>query len=467
MCGAEMRCEQLPYRATGHYDPATGGGDKMQAYFTDMLLDTDRNLQYFRAISAAIQEFKDREGRSPVVLDAGCGTGFLTACALYAGADHVVAVDVSPSHVHALRANVHPYENVTPLLAHKYFEKPVAFDMLIAELLGVCSNSESARRYMKEYAEHMTVHPSGRQYIVPQRVVQTVCRFKPPRMPADTRRDVASGLVPTNHIGMLYWLAPPPPSTGRMEVRHDDFVNSFECTLPQHELSSGTYAVEWVAHLWGGVTLENTWHWAHTHRQDRHSRVARSRAWGLMLFGVPYTATVNSREPPVARYPEDATEPDIRLLRNGRLTRPLQVRARDATEDDMTFFRRPDAVSNTEELSRIASRLETSSGTQRRTHKDHVHTPGFVAMTPLWKGFPAPFRALLYQTTVLPVARVLRSVDAWAFTTHLCLCLPFLYEENRATEMDVPIEMITPRLSKAYNAWLVVGTLFRLPPGAG
>ena len=83
-----------PKSIDADYDPSVGKSSSLQSYFSDMLMDSDRNARYFEAIKACIDEFIRIERRAPVVLDAGCGTGWLSACALVAGAERVIAVDV-------------------------------------------------------------------------------------------------------------------------------------------------------------------------------------------------------------------------------------------------------------------------------------------------------------------------------------------------------------------------------------
>ena len=43
-----LQCQEVG----ADYDPAEGGNDDLQLYFTDMLLDSDRNAKYFAAIKS-------------------------------------------------------------------------------------------------------------------------------------------------------------------------------------------------------------------------------------------------------------------------------------------------------------------------------------------------------------------------------------------------------------------------------
>ena len=74
------------------YQPADQG---FATYFLAMLADEDRNVKYAEAIKQCIAQFKKQQGRAPLVLDLGCGTGLLTRLALMHGAAKVVGVDTN------------------------------------------------------------------------------------------------------------------------------------------------------------------------------------------------------------------------------------------------------------------------------------------------------------------------------------------------------------------------------------
>ena len=422
-----------------------------------MLSDTDRHIQYYHAISEAIAAFRSIEGRKPVVLDAGVGTGFLTACALHAGVEQVIAVDVDAVHVQKLPERIHPYEqHVVAMTAAQYHATPIAFDMLVSELLGTFSNSESAFLYLGQYAQHMKVHKSGIVYSVPQRVVQTVRPCGLTQVPLTVGRALRRGYVPTNFVGYLYQLESP-PTAASIVVRVDDFrTYPFQCELPQKMLAKDTYVAEWVATLWGSRRLSNTWEWARTYRGDFHSVTARAHAWGLMLFTLssPRNVNANARRKGAV----NSTVPDI----SGRM-----IVIDDGIADDALFHNRPDAVEDVNKLSAIAERLpSTPTGVynpNRVVRKRRPRVNGFISMQYLWHDLPSDFQQMLYQTTIVPVVEALHSVfPLWNFTTGQFPSLPFLYSENATDPRDVPVELIPP-LDATMTQWLVVGALFRLP----
>lgn len=451
----------------GHYNPSAGG-DGFQSYFTDMLLDTDRNLQYFRAICAAVEAFILTEGKPPVVLDAGCGTGFLTACALYAGAEKVIAVDVSSTHVDAIRGRMGRFEDkVTPLLAKDYHAHPETFDMLICELLGTCSNSESAFMYMRQYAwgetnldgslpRNMNRHRSGRQYVVPQSVKQFVTECK---MPASTPTRILEALqeeiVPTNFIKFDFWNLDPREKVkgDRILVRHDHFAHDFQCEQPEARLPPGTYAMEWEAKLWEGVSLCNTWQWAYENR-SKHYAAARSSAWGLMLFSINQSseAWVNKKSKFIDH--TDDQIPDVVVNR-----RPLVVRLSEDIEYGMLS---EDEKSDFNTMSRMAERVPPFKGPIIKlltSGKRKYVVSGFISTNKLCSPFPRNFKALLFSTTVTPVYRHLcRLSDQWEFSTEHCLCLPMLLSEEPENSSDIEVKLIPPE-NKAY---MRVGALFKM-----
>ena len=90
-----------------------------------LLMDSDRNGKYAESIRIAIETFRNREGRPPIVLDAGAGTGYLTACALNYGAHHVISVDVNEDHLLQLAHRVRPHQSrVTAISTREYMGNP-------------------------------------------------------------------------------------------------------------------------------------------------------------------------------------------------------------------------------------------------------------------------------------------------------------------------------------------------------
>lgn len=284
----------------GTYDPTLGGGG-IQAYFTDMVLDSDRNAMYAHAILAAVRDFVKTEGRAPVVLDVGCGFGILSLFALVAGAEHVFCADTERGHIDRLPERLPARFLGKYTGVHVDLQKPnpaLHFDMLISEILGTFANGESASVYLAEYATQMSRHDSQKVYCVPHKVTQT---FRPVALPIKVDQlladEFAMKYMPTNHVGLLYEYLTPPYSGVQSIVRVDRFdVSPFRVELPSHDLPPGSYVAEWVAELWPGVTLHNTWQFAHSHNADSHSKHARARAWGLMLFQVPTGLTALVRE---------------------------------------------------------------------------------------------------------------------------------------------------------------------------
>ena len=73
--------------------PASHRAVVAQSQMSGMLRDRHRNETYRAALTGAIREFTDQQGRPPVVLDIGAGTGLLSLLAAEAGAASVVACE--------------------------------------------------------------------------------------------------------------------------------------------------------------------------------------------------------------------------------------------------------------------------------------------------------------------------------------------------------------------------------------
>ena len=425
------------------YEP-TKGGSGLQSYFTDMLVDTDRNQKYCTAIHDCVQNFSKREGRRPVVLDAGCGTGLLTLYALSAGAERVIAVDVDAYHTDRLksrlgndlarRVDVLNVQKKNPYAA-KSVQPELQYDILVSELLGTFSNSESASLYLRQYAGHMRAHRSGAVYTVPQRVAQTVRRCQvPAHVAAELDTNWKQQFMPTELVAWFYQNEAPRYLDPEVVVRRDDFsVRPFEVALPRQQLLPGVYVCEWKALLWRGTELHNTWEWAFEH-EHAHCKHARSRAWGLMLFRVPFVAVVVANATAGDR---DAVAPAIRTPRGD-----LRVTGDGASD------RRYDNLRWSNPTPRAAEAYEA----QQRKLDDRLRRgqppvfDGFVSM----KLVAGPVRAgvsheALFHCTLGAIVRGLQELgvcDGWHQSLDFFATLPYLVTPKRTSRYDVPVATI-------------------------
>lgn len=462
------------------YDP-TQGGDGFQGYFTDMILDSDRNARYAEAIMAAVQEFKKVEGRPPVVLDAGCGTGLLTLFALVAGAERVLSVDVNQGHVSEIRNRLGPEladkctpmyvgpPNPNPFVDPTYREE-LRFDLLISEILGTFANSESESKYLPQYAQHMNAHASGKLYCVPHVVSQTMRQLNPPNAVKKlAREDFVYKYMPTNLVGFRYEDTDPNYLAEAVVVRVDRFdVIPFAVDLPPSiQLKQGYYAAEWEAVLWPGTEpLRNTWEWARNHNKDKHSVHARSRAWGLMLFYVGATVTVN--------YPGYGLDRDsiMPLMRpddsNGRyeINTDMHVNRLRLTNTSIQGSR----AANKLVLKELYEKLRALNIAETKYEgEDVLHR--YISMKAVSTGMPEQVPlAALYRMTVGAIVTLIRAgkPGLWRNTQLFVGVLPFIVSEQTTTEWDVEVQLIAPEDAETNPRfryrYLAVGAGFLLDP---
>ena len=463
------------------YDP-TVAGNHMQGYFADMLLDSDRNARYCDAIARAVTDFVAREGRAPVVLDAGCGTGLLTLFALVAGAERVISVDVNRGHVDKLLERLGPElaSRCTPMHVGppnpNPFASPTAgnalnFDMLVSELLGSFANGECASYYLAQYAQHMNVHPSGTVYCVPHTTTQT---FRKVKLPRAVCHEIAGPFkhkyMGSDFVGFAYELLLPEYTGDAQVVREDRYgVYPFQTTLPVQDLDAGYYVAEWTAVLWpGAAPLRHTWEWAYTHNADEHSKHARSNQWGLMFFHVrtaavanPNTTTVHTASPPLK-----AADGAIYTSGSGL---SVEEEGADALRWLTPF--NPKAVKINEQLQlRLDARLRKLEEQQDRGEWATVPVyPRYISMRAVCAGLPAsvPVGSVYRMTVGALVNRICeQNGEQWMNVLDQMPILPFVLSEQSTSEFDVPVLLLPPQdaladARKRYR-FITVGAGFRL-----
>lgn len=153
------------------YQPVNKQNAGFASYFVPMMLDAGRNVAYRQAIEAAVADFKRNEGRAPVVLDLGTGTGLLTHFAVEAGAAKVIAVDTNPVAISLARQALNGIRNVTFVTgkAEDYCaSQGLTVDMLVTETFGTLHTTESWDHYVKLMKPYLNVFEGGRVYCVPQ-----------------------------------------------------------------------------------------------------------------------------------------------------------------------------------------------------------------------------------------------------------------------------------------------------------
>lgn len=475
-----------PVAATGAasgecgYDP-TVAGNQMQGYFADMLLDSDRNARYCEAIGRAVADFVAREGRPPVVLDAGCGTGLLTLFALVAGAERVISVDVNRGHTDKLLERLGPElaPRCTPMhvgppnpnpFASPTARAELAFDMLVSELLGSFANGECASYYLAQYEQHMNVHASGLVYCVPHTTTQTVRMVQ---LPPGVRREIAGPFkrkyMGSDFVGFAYEYLSPQYLQDARVVREDRYgVRPFEATLPVEELDAGYYVAEWTAVLWPGAEpLRHTWQWAYTHDADEHSKHARSNQWGLMFFHVRATAVANYNTVTV-----HTASPPLRAADGADYASGSGLSVEEEGADALRWLTpfTSNAVETNEELQkRLDKRLRKLEEAQEKGEQAAVEVfPRYISMRAVCAGLPArvPVGAVYRMTVGALVDRVReQNGEQWMNVLDQMPIAPFVLSEQTTTEFDVPVLLLPPQdaLTNARKRYrfITVGAGFR------
>jgi SAM-dependent methyltransferase len=283
-------------------------------YFWSMLSDVPRAKRYFEAIDAMCDAFYATEGRRPVVLDVGCGTGMLSILAALTGkVERVCGVDVNADVVKVAVANAKRVFKTRVGLG-KFLDlrvveasRPPAdlprADALLSEILGTLVHSEDAFKYVSLYARHaLARHPSGETYIVPRRSVQMMKHRRFARVPPGLRVAVEEDVnaawrqacwSPTTENGLSVLLhAFPCEERASAVVREEDYATTPPTLVRAHgaltcaeayEEDLDLVLFEWSVQLWGDVWLHNTVEELREMARERpSSALARDSAWGFV-----------------------------------------------------------------------------------------------------------------------------------------------------------------------------------------
>ena len=321
-------------KRSGTYNPAEHG---LAKYFLSMLDDKDRNVQYGEAIEKCIKEFETKEQRKPRVLDIGIGTGMLSSLCLLHGAAHVTGVDVNSTMVGLARASLkaldpggkrHKVLLVRP--GPSALPPEERFDMVVSEILGTLTTSESMFKYVSIYRHHLnTFGADHKVYAVPQQTTQYAALHRFSRQDlgeplsaalevALSNRDAFGRFMPSNEGGLAL-----PLYLWKSELvggkRHAIHTESYDALPPRAEGQGadggggGSFVanglerpvvyeaetlktacdedaftlcvLEWSVKLWGDVKLENT---LEAYRgMPLRNALARASAWGFFIADVP------------------------------------------------------------------------------------------------------------------------------------------------------------------------------------
>ena len=316
--------------AGGVYKPASEGLSK---YFMCMLDDEDRNSKYRAGIAACFAEFAaENGGEMPTVLDIGVGTGMLSALCLEAGAKHVTAVDCNETMCNLARRHLKELAQKSRfevVQAHAGkpppFEAERRFDVVVSEILGTLTTSESMCKYVSIYAPHIRrFGADGRKvYMVPRRTEQKLALHAFQRAAlgeplASLLLDaVGTGkLTPTNEGGLNLnlHLYPSTQVPGSCHVIHEEdysraaadpaakgcafeVKSSLEPQLVDVSAVDGRTELllgllEWEVTLWDGVVMRNSLEGyramaGHDGSPPVRTAAARGSAWGFFAVGVP------------------------------------------------------------------------------------------------------------------------------------------------------------------------------------
>lgn len=293
------------------YSPARHG---VPSYFLPMQDDADRNTKYEVAIQNAIAEFRRDEGRHPVVVDFGCGTGMLSMFALRHGAKHVIAVDVNADMAdmceHVLETAGFPSDCFTVVCGTIKKERPPwlpPFDLVVSEILGTTGTSECMFEFLGDVLRHARTDLK-RVYCIPESLSVTCSWYNAQEMFAS---ELEQNLpLKTTLSGIEYWDGEAPYRPDMRDTKDGLLLHHMDCQLisTPHTITSESYfsvppkrsaslvdmsfalhcppdektvfVIEWTACLWGQVTLSNTLQ--ELSKLPPRNSATRTLAWGLM-----------------------------------------------------------------------------------------------------------------------------------------------------------------------------------------
>lgn len=287
-------------------------------YFWSMLADVDRAKRYRAAIVAAVRDFVQAEGRSPVVLDVGCGTGLLSWLAIEAGAAKVYAADTNPDVLALAKTNLGrswPKDKFEAVLVtpNQIPAGVPKVDMLVSEILGTLINSEDALKYVGMYmrAKLRTFGEAGheRVYVIPrmatQKLVLRAFYGVPPALRVAVQNAVDDAWKlghwsPTNENGLSVLLHAFPSTTKAVanfavRVEYYDVPRPYaesnpKCMMPRDAASLAVDddplylgVFEWEVQLWNDATILNNTPTA-MRAVGAQTAVSRDSAWGYIVI---------------------------------------------------------------------------------------------------------------------------------------------------------------------------------------
>lgn len=294
---------------TSRYVPAGSG---QPVYFNPMLRDDNRSGGYRKAIKKNIDRFKLATERAPHVVDLGAGTGVLSKMALDCGAERVTLVDVNKDLLDMASEALtqHGYcENKDFFIFHGSFTKmtyPVKiwdavepFDMLVSEILGTLTTSESMHEYIADALKHVQSF-DGAQFVIPSKATQTlsICelsvvdendlcaRYPHDNLIPEWHDGTEVVFVPTNDLQLNNLHMKPFTVHSTATIRVDTF-DVMSTTLPSVSLAVPStlswnhfLVLEWTCTLADGVELKNT---LYGYKESPAVGVDRAVAWGFLL----------------------------------------------------------------------------------------------------------------------------------------------------------------------------------------
>ena len=308
-----------------------------------MLRDKDRREQYERAIRAEIARYVDLVGEKPHVVDLGAGTGLLSMMALEHGARCATLVDVNMNMLDMARTALEEKgyeEGVDFNIFHGSFTRMAfdaqiwsgtgLFDMLVCEIIGTLTTSESMQTYIPDALKHVRAF-EGKHFVVPSSATQklSLCRiplfdkanpcvnYAHDNLLPDWGEDNVVRFVSTNGSGLnLYNLHEYRFFVYESHAIRVDTFDQVGCdlteqvefyvprSLPQNESRNHFLVLEWKCTLAHGIELSNT---LQGYKRIEHpSSVDRAVAWGFMLAQcVPLQKMCEQRVRFDVSYPND------------------------------------------------------------------------------------------------------------------------------------------------------------------